>query len=232
MRKKRERQGAFLAALVGYTNAGKSSILNLLTGLDTVYVADKLFATLDTTVRRCDLPCGAEILISDTVGFIEKLPHHLIQAFKATLEELSYANVLIFVMDAFHPQREQQKDVVLRTLESLGLAEKRMITVYNKMDKDIELPLPRDSRLEDVVEMSAYTAAGKCCLLAAIQKVYNDGRNKMAVLIPYKDSRLVSYIHQNCEILTESHEEGGTFFELTVNKEAQNRLEPFKIVSI
>jgi len=171
-------------------------------------------------------------LISDTVGFIEKLPHHLIQAFKATLEELSYANVLIFVMDAFHPQREHQRDVVLKTLENLKLSEKRMITVYNKMDKDIEMPLPRDNRLESVVEMSAYTAAGKECLLDAIQKVYNEGRQRITVLIPYKDSRLVSYVHQNCEIITETHEAGGTYFELIANKEAQNRLGDYKVVAV
>ncbi|MDR2166429.1 MAG: GTPase HflX [Clostridiales bacterium] len=232
MRKRRERSGAFVAALVGYTNAGKSSILNLVAGGDEVYVADKLFATLDTTMRRCRLPGGAEILLSDTVGFIEKLPHHLIQAFKATLEELSHADVLIFVIDASHPQREQHRDVVLKTLADLNLSEKKTITVYNKMDLDIDLPLPAHPQLGTVIEMSARTGEGKDYLLSAIEEAYNSGRTQMSVLIPYSESRIAAYIHENCEILSHSHEEQGDFFELIVDDEAKNRLAKFRVVMV
>ncbi|MDR2183000.1 MAG: GTPase HflX [Clostridiales bacterium] len=231
MRKKREKQGAFVAALVGYTNAGKSSILNLLASSD-VLVEDKLFATLDTTLRRINLPGGAEILLSDTVGFIEKLPHHLVRAFRATLEELDYADVLIFVVDAANVNREKHMDVVTKTLEELSLGEKRLITVYNKMDKDVELPLPPCPRHEKAVEMSAVTGAGVESLLAAIEAAYNSGKTRMAVLIPYADSRLISYVHEHCEILEESHEEAGTFFEIIADDEAKNRLLGYKVTMV
>ncbi|MCL2350018.1 MAG: GTPase HflX [Defluviitaleaceae bacterium] len=235
MRKKRERQGAFVAALVGYTNAGKSSILNLLGETkegEEVYVADKLFATLDTTLRRTFLPSGAEILLSDTVGFIEKLPHHLIQAFKATLEELAHADVLLFVLDASHPQRDAHRDVVLKTLEDLKLGEQKIITVFNKMDKDVELPLPHAAQDDAAIEMSAKTGEGKNYLLSAIEEAYNSGRERMTVLIPYADSKISSYIHENCEIVAQSHEEVGTLFELIADNEAKNRLEQYKAVLV
>ena len=231
MRKKREKQGAFVAALVGYTNAGKSSVLNLLSAAD-VLVEDKLFATLDTTVRRVNLPGGAEILLSDTVGFIEKLPHHLVRAFRATLEELDYADVLVFVVDASNVNREKHRDVVFKTLEALSLGEKRLITVYNKMDKDVELPLPPCSRAEKIVEMSAVTGAGSEDLLAAIEGVYNSGKTCLTVMIPYADSKLISYVHEHCEILEESHEEAGTFFEIIVDDEAKNRLGAYKVTMV
>ncbi|MCL2854346.1 MAG: GTPase HflX [Defluviitaleaceae bacterium] len=228
MRKKRKRGGAFVAALVGYTNAGKSSILNLLAGSEHVEVADKLFATLDTTLRRINLPGGAEVLISDTVGFIEKLPHHLIQAFKATLEELAHADVLIFVLDASHPQRDAHKDVVLKTLADLMITDTKIITVFNKMDKSPALPLPRDNRLDVAVEMSAITADGKGELLHALEEAYNSSKIQITVIIPYAESKLVSYIHENCEIITHSHEEAGNFFHLIVDEEAKNRLAPYQ----
>ncbi|MCL2576367.1 MAG: GTPase HflX [Defluviitaleaceae bacterium] len=235
MRKKRKRQGSFVAALVGYTNAGKSSILNLLTEIkegEEVYVADKLFATLDTTMRRTILSNGQEILLSDTVGFIEKLPHHLIQAFKATLEELQHADVLIFVLDASHPQREAHRDVVLKTLEDLGVMDKKIITVFNKMDKDVELPLPHDTRLTTTIEMSAKTGEGKKMLLGTIEEIYNSSKTTLTVLIPYAESKLVAYIHENCEIINQSHEETGTFFELIADEEVKNRLEPFCVAVV
>jgi len=228
MRKKREKQGAFVAALVGYTNAGKSSILNLLAAAD-VLVEDKLFATLDTTVRRVDLPGGVEILLSDTVGFIEKLPHHLVRAFRATLEELNYADVLIFVADAANTNREKHRDVVMKTLDTLNLGETRLITVYNKMDKDVEMPLPPCTRAEAIVEMSAKTGTGAENLLAAVEAIYNSGKLKMSVLIPYTDSKLISFVHEHCEILEENHEETGTFFEIIADDEAKNRLAGYKV---
>lgn len=232
MRKKRQRQDTFVAALVGYTNAGKSSIMNLLGGDNHVEVADKLFATLDTTMRRINLPGGAEILLSDTVGFIERLPHHLIKAFKSTLEELQHAHVLIFVMDASHPQREAHRDLVLKTLEDLGVTDKKIITVYNKMDKNPQLPLPRDSRLETVVEMSAITTDGKGELLHALEEAYNDNKISMTVIIPYSESKLVSYIHENCEIIAHSHEETGNFYQLIVSEEGRNRLKQYQAVKL
>ena len=232
MRRRRERQGTFVAALVGYTNAGKSTILNMLAEAEEVYAADKLFATLDTTVRRFTLPMGGEILLSDTVGFIEKLPHHLIQAFKATLEELSYADVLLFVLDASHPQREQQRDVVIKTLESLKLSEKQIVMIYNKIDKVEELGMPmptHDSRFENIVEISAKTGQGKEALVDSIEKIHTSGKVRLAVLVPYDQGRIISYIHENCEIIHQEHKEGGNFFDVIVDGEAQSRLEAYKI---
>ncbi|MCL2620037.1 MAG: GTPase HflX [Defluviitaleaceae bacterium] len=232
MRKKRQRQGTYVAALVGYTNAGKSSIMNLLGGDNHVEVADKLFATLDTTMRRINLPGGVEILLSDTVGFIERLPHHLIQAFKSTLEELQHADVLIFVMDASHPQRDTHRNVVLKTLEDLGVTDKKIITVYNKMDKNPPLPLPRDNRLDTIVEMSAVTTDGKGELLHALEEAYNGNKIRMTVIIPYSESKLVSYIHENCEIITHSHEDTGNFYQLIVDEESKNRLSQYQATEV
>ena len=234
MRKKREKQGIFQAALVGYTNAGKSSIMNLLAEQqnDGVYVADKLFATLDTTVRRLILPGGSEILLSDTVGFIEKLPHHLVNAFRATLEELHYADVLIFVVDASSPHREHHMSVVIKTLESLKFGEKRLVMVFNKMDRDVELPLPLTIKSEKTVETSAVTGLGQENLLAAIEEIFNSDKVRLAVLIPYADSKIVSFIHENCEILDESHEETGTYFEIIADDEARNRLDMYKVTVV
>jgi len=235
MRKRREKQGVFQAALVGYTNAGKSSIMNLLTtdqGNEGVYVADKLFATLDTTVRRLALPGGTEILLSDTVGFIERLPHHLVKAFRATLEELAYADILIVVVDAASPQREQHLQVVISTLNELNFNEKKFILALNKMDKDVQLPLPTSTMAELTVEMSALTGVGRDSILAAIEQISNSSKSRLCVLIPYADSKIVSYIHENCEIIEESHEELGTYFELIVDEESKNRLEGYKVVAV
>lgn len=232
MRKRRERQGAYVAALVGYTNAGKSSIMNMIAGNEEVYVADKLFATLDTTMRRTELLNGAEILLSDTVGFIEKLPHHLINAFKATLEELEHADVLVFVLDASHPHREHHMEIVLQTLESLKLSEKKTICVFNKMDLEVEMPLPADPRLDITLELSAHTGAGKEELLKAIEDAYNAGRAKITVLVPYEHSKHTAYIHANCEIITHSHEETGDLFELIADEEAKNRLAQFVVAVV
>ena len=236
MRKKRERRGKFQASLVGYTNAGKSSIMNLLTAEDGgVYVANKLFATLDTTMRRVELPGGTEILLSDTVGFIERLPHHLVKAFRATLEELDYADVLIFVVDASSPNREQHMAVVMQTLADLDFNNKKTILVFNKMDKpEIELPLPTLDALkaERTIEVSAVTGAGQDTLLDALEEIANSGKTRLSVLIPYAQSRIVSFIHENCEILEESHEEDGTLFELIVDEEARNRLGVYKVALV
>ena len=233
MRRRRERQGVFQAALVGYTNAGKSSIMNLLLGQDDgVYVADKLFATLDTTVRRVSLEAGTEILLSDTVGFIERLPHHLVKAFRATLEELSYADVLIFVVDASSVHREQHIKVVSETLRELDFGEKDFVMVFNKMDKEVELPLPVAAGADAVVEMSAVTGAGREELLAAVEKICNAGKVRFCVLIPYAESKVVSFIHEHCEILEESHEEAGTFFEVVTDEEGVNRLAGYRVVEI
>jgi len=192
-RKQRARGGMFTASLVGYTNAGKSTILNLLSDAD-VLAENKLFATLDTTTRKIKLPqiippsaesdalhppghiagygnIHNQILLTDTVGFIEKLPTHLIKAFRATLEELNHADCLIHVIDASSPIAMRQMQVVYATLRDLNAMSKPIITIYNKIDKEHERPLPFDPCATHVVEMSAKTGEGKDALLAAMTEV-------------------------------------------------------------
>lgn len=137
MRKKRQRFSLSTVAIIGYTNAGKSTLLNALTGSD-VIVRDKLFATLDPTVRRFRMPSGREVLFVDTVGFINNLPHHLIEAFKATLEEVTEADLILHVVDASHPKAIEQSNAVYRVLEAIGAGEKPIITILNKVDKIAE----------------------------------------------------------------------------------------------
>ena len=143
-----------MISLVGYTNAGKSTILNRLSDAG-VLAEDKLFATLDTTTRKIELPGGSEVFLTDTVGFIQKLPHHLVQAFRATLEELQYADILLHVVDASDANRAEHIEVVYDTLRSLGCEDTPVITVFNKMDREVELPLPMDTMARDIVQVSA-----------------------------------------------------------------------------
>ena len=159
MRRQRKRNDMFVAALVGYTNAGKSSLMRRLSE-DEVYVADKLFATLDTTTRKIELSPNKTALLSDTVGFIEKLPHHLVEAFKTTLDELAFADVLIHVVDASNPLRDSQIDVVHGVLDELGMSDKPIIIAYNKIDKEHERPLTKPTRATASVEVSAATGEG------------------------------------------------------------------------
>ena len=142
-RSRRSRQSTAVAAIVGYTNAGKSTLLNKLSGAG-VLEEDKLFATLDPTTRVLELPSGQDILLTDTVGFIRKLPHHLIEAFRSTLEEAKYADVILHVVDASNPQMEQQMLVVYETLANLGVKDKTVITLFNKQDRLDEKEILRD----------------------------------------------------------------------------------------
>ena len=159
LRAQRKKKGTPVISLVGYTNAGKSTLINTLTDAG-VLAENKLFATLDTTTRQVKLPNGSEILLTDTVGFIQKLPHHLVQAFRATLEEMKYADILLHVVDASNPEREEQMRVVNQTLKELGCEDTPVITVYNKMDLQPELPLPQDGQARDMVRISAARGEG------------------------------------------------------------------------
>ena len=183
LRSQRSKKGTPVVSLVGYTNAGKSTTLNVLTQAG-VLAEDKLFATLDTTTRKVELPGGSEILLTDTVGFIQKLPHHLIQAFRATLEELKYADILLHVVDASNPNREEQMRVVYDTLRGLGCEDTPVITVYNKMDREVELPLPMDRMAREIVQISAGKQMGLEQMLATIEKLLKSFRKSMTVLLP------------------------------------------------
>lgn len=228
LRSQRNKKGTPVVALVGYTNAGKSTTLNTLTEAE-VLAEDKLFATLDTTTRKVELPNGSEILLTDTVGFIQKLPHHLVQAFRATLEELQYADILLHIVDASNPNREEQMQVVYDTLRDLGCEEKPVITVYNKMDREVELPLPLDRHAMELVQISAARQTGLTQMLGAIECVLKSFRQSMCVLLPYTEGALTGWVHGRCEILKEEHRADGVYLEVYVDEEAENRLRPFLI---
>ena len=228
LRSQRSKKGTPVVSLVGYTNAGKSTTLNVLTQAG-VLAEDKLFATLDTTTRKVGLPGGSEILLTDTVGFIQKLPHHLIQAFRATLEELKYADILLHVVDASNPNREEQMRVVYDTLRGLGCEDTPVITVYNKMDREVELPLPMDRMAREIVQISAGKQMGLEQMLATIEKLLKSFRKSMTVLLPYTEGALAGWVHGRCEIIREEHTAEGVLLEVYVDEEAANRLKSFAV---
>lgn len=227
LRSQRSKKGTPVISLVGYTNAGKSTILNYLSDAG-VLAENKLFATLDTTTRKVELPGGSEIFLTDTVGFIQKLPHHLVQAFRATLEELQYADILLHVVDASNPNRAEHMKVVYDTLQSLGCENTPVITVFNKMDNDVELPLPMDSRASDIVQVSAAKGDGMELLLERIEKLLQSFRKSMTALVPYTEGGLIGWVHGRCEIIREEHTGEGVLLEVYVDEESANRLRKFE----
>lgn len=228
LRAQRQKKSTPVVSLAGYTNAGKSTLINTLTGAG-VLAENKLFATLDTTTRKVELPNGSEILLTDTVGFIQKLPHHLIQAFRATLEEMKYADILLHVVDASNPKREEQMRVVYQTLEELGCGDTPVITVYNKMDLQPEMPLPQDGHARDAVRISAASGEGLEELLESIERLLQTFRRTMRALVPYTEGGLIGWMHGRCEILREEHTAEGVLLEAAVDEEAANRLEKYRI---
>ena len=226
LRAQRSKKGTPVISLVGYTNAGKSTILNFLSDAG-VLAEDKLFATLDTTTRKVELPGGSEILLTDTVGFIQKLPHHLVQAFRATLEELQFADILLHVVDASDPNRAEHMQVVYQTLQELGCEDTPVITVFNKMDREIELPLPMDARAREIVQVSAAQGDGMETLLATVERLLQSFRKSMQVLLPYTEGGLLGWVHGRCEILREEHTAEGVLLEVYVDEESANRLARF-----
>ncbi|WP_405729230.1 GTPase HflX [Anaerotignum sp.] len=228
LRNQRSKKGTPVVSLVGYTNAGKSTILNYLSDAG-VLAENKLFATLDTTTRKVELPGGSEIFLTDTVGFIQKLPHHLVQAFRATLEELQYADILLHVVDASNPNRAEHMKVVYETLKSLKCENTPVITVFNKMDNDVELPLPMDTMARDIVQVSAWKGDGMDLLLERIEKLLQSFRKSMTALVPYTEGSLIGWVHGRCEIIREEHTAEGVLLEVYVDEESANRLAKFKV---
>lgn len=205
-RERRKKDAIPLVALVGYTNAGKSTLLNRLTQAD-VLAEDKLFATLDPVVRQTALPGGTEILLSDTVGFINKLPHDLIDAFRSTLEEVSSADLILHVVDVSSDYYEKQMAVVEEVLSSLDAANTPCLVVYNKID-EAQMPLP--AARDGSVRISAKTGEGMDALLASIEGALNSGRRELELLIPYDKYEAVALLKAEARILGEAHEETGT----------------------
>lgn len=228
LRNQRGKKGIPVVSMVGYTNAGKSTLMNCLTDAG-VLAEDKLFATLDTTTRDVELPNSSHILLVDTVGFIQKLPHHLIQAFRATLEELHYSDILLHIVDCFNVKREEQMEVVYKTLKDLGCENTPIITVYNKIDKEIELPLPIDNKARNCIKISAKTKQGTQEMLLQIEQLLKEFRQPSKVLLPYTEGSLVSYIHTRCEILSEEHTGNGIKLQIYADDELKNRLKKYEI---
>jgi GTP-binding protein HflX len=193
-------------SLIGYTNAGKSTLLNLLTGAG-VLVEDKLFATLDPTIRLLTLPTGRRLLLSDTVGFIKKLPHSLIAAFRATLEEVVHSDILIHVIDISSPNWEQQKQSVLEVLKEIGCDEKTVLTVFNKSDlvSNSHL-LQRVLREPDTVAISARYESGVDNFLVLLDIVLNRLQRELVLGIPYSEAGLLSLLHEQGVIHEKSYE--------------------------
>lgn len=228
LRAQRSKKGTPVLSLVGYTNAGKSTILNDLSDAG-VLAEDKLFATLDTTTRKVELPGGSEVFLTDTVGFIQKLPHHLVQAFRATLEELQYADILLHVVDASDPNREEHMQVVYQTLRDLGCADTPVITVFNKMDREVELPLPMDKMARDMVQISAKNGDGMDILLERVEKLLQSFRRSMTALVPYTEGGLIGWVHGRCEIIREEHTGEGVLLAVYVDEESANRLAKYQV---
>jgi GTP-binding protein HflX len=194
-RRKRQRTPVPGAAIVGYTNAGKSSLLNKLTGAH-VLAVDKLFATLDPTTRQFALPDGRTLLVTDTVGFIRRLPHRLVEAFKATLEEVVVSDFLIHVIDVTNPNFEQHHATTLEVLGELGAADKPTITVFNKMDAATPLILARvRARHPEALFISAHTGAGLAALLRRCEELAVDNLEPVELLIPHHRYDVVAKLH-------------------------------------
>ena len=209
-RNQRSENAVPVAAIVGYTNAGKSTLLNYLTGAG-VLEEDQLFATLDPTTRQRELESGQKILLTDTVGFIHKLPHHLINAFRSTLEEAKYADMIIHVVDASNPQMEQQMSVVYETLENLGVKDKTIITAFNKTDKmdAASIYSLRDDKADDTVCISAKTGAGTQKLLQMIEKVLRESKIYVEQVVPYDKAGQIAVIRKYGQLLEEEYREDG-----------------------
>ena len=208
VRKQREQSGTLTAAIVGYTNAGKSTLLNKLTGAG-ILAEDKLFATLDPTTRALTLPGGEKVLLTDTVGFIRKLPHHLVEAFKSTLEEARYCDVILHVVDCSNPQMDMQMHVVYETLRRLDIKDKEIITVFNKVDRPDADTACRDMSADYKVKLSAKTGEGIGELLDLFSVILRNRRIYFEKVFAYRDAGRIQTIRKSGQLLSEEYQDDG-----------------------
>lgn len=204
-------------AIVGYTNAGKSTLLNRLTNAG-VLEEDKLFATLDPTTRSFTLESGQQILFTDTVGFIRKLPHHLIDAFRSTLEEAKYADLILHLVDSSNPNADKQMYTVYQALKNLGIRDKTIITAFNKQDREAAAEILKDFQADRCVRISAKTGQGMECLLAAIEELLNEQKTLIERVVPYSEAGVIQSIRKYGQLLEESYQEDGVFIRAYVPK--------------
>ena len=216
-RKRRSDGRNMVAAIVGYTNAGKSTLLNRLTGSD-VYVQNQLFATLDPTTRICKLPEGEEVLFTDTVGFINKLPHQLIDAFKSTLEEAKYADIIIHVVDGTDENAQMHMDVVYKTLAELGVTGKPVVTLVNKTDLQEEPIKLLDSRADKTIYISAKTGDGIEEFYKELLQIFREKRRFIDEVIPYTEGSRLDSIRKFGQILTEEYTPDGVHVTAYIEK--------------
>ena len=217
-RQQRKRSGIPVVAVVGYTNAGKSTLLNHLTNAE-VLEEDKLFATLDPTTRILELTNNQKVLMTDTVGFIRKLPHHLIDAFRSTLEEAKYADIILHVVDASNPQMDKQMYIVYDTLRNLEVEGKKIITAFNKTDR-IGQPEPlHDFRAERTVHISAKYGDGLEDLKNILEEILREEKDFLECTVGYRDAGVIQKIREKGELLSEEYREDGIFVRAWVPKE-------------
>ncbi len=222
-RNRRKKDSVQVGAIVGYTNAGKSTLLNLLTGVG-VLAEDKLFATLDPTARSIELPDGRSLLLIDTVGLIRRLPHHLVEAFKSTLEEAASADIIIHVCDAADPEAAEKADVTLKTLADLGAAEIPVVTVLNKCDLLTE-HIPEDSA---TVKISAKNNQGIDRLLKVIAANLPETAKRMKLLLPYDKAGYTAKLRENGKVFSEEYTENGVLVDALVDQMLITQMEQYK----
>ena len=218
IRGKRSRGNLKTAAIVGYTNAGKSTLLNHFTNAG-VYEEDQLFATLDPTTKSLDLSGGQTILMTDTVGFIRKLPHHLVEAFKSTLEEAKYSDLILHVVDASNPQKEKQMEAVYDTLKQLGANESPIITAFNKIDLLNGDEILKDPNAEAVVRISGKNGEGTDQLLDQIEKILQKQKLYLEKLYSYQEAGKIQLIRSHGQLLKEEYRDDGIYVEAYIPKE-------------
>ena len=226
-REQRNRNRIPVAAIVGYTNAGKSTLLNSLTGAG-ILAEDKLFATLDPTTRGLKLPSGQEILLTDTVGFIRKLPHHLIEAFRSTLEEAKYADLILHVVDMANSQMDEQMFIVYETLKNLEVIDKPVITIFNKMDKAGNQQIIRDFHADYTVKISAKMKDGISELLQTIEAVLREQKVAIENLYSYQEAGKIQLIRKYGELQQEDYRDDGIFVRAFVPVEIYDKVRTSK----
>lgn len=222
-RAKRERNAVPVVAIVGYTNAGKSTLLNHLTDAE-VLEEDKLFATLDPTTRMLELEGHQQVLLTDTVGFIRKLPHHLIEAFKSTLEEAKYADYIIHVVDASNPQRDKQMYIVYETLDHLGVKNKKILTLFNKIDIRTDDDPLQDFRADHVLQISAAENAGLDAVKDVLQEMLREDKIYIERMIPYAQAGVLQLVRNKGELVSEEYVPEGISIRAYVPMEVYGKL--------
>ncbi|HHT88654.1 MAG TPA: GTPase HflX [Clostridiales bacterium] len=219
----RSRSHIPVIAIVGYTNAGKSTLLNYLTDAG-VLEEDKLFATLDPTTRSYTMDSGQQVLFTDTVGFIRKLPHHLVNAFRSTLEEAKYADIILHVVDSSNPDAYKQMHIVYDTLTELGIKDKTIITVFNKQDKVGSEQVLKDFRADHTIKISAKTGMGVDKLLKLIEKVLMQQKVLIESVFLYNEAGKIQIIRKYGQLIEEDYREDGIFVKAYVSKDVYNSL--------